>query len=307
MLLPLALQLAGALGVARPTAVFTEWTLVDRAPRVEHVIARADYRRADGAIALLPRVLRRGSRPTAHVAGTGARLEVVARPEGWCVALPPGDRPELRVVASITRPIARPRAFRTTWPRFVAEGVPTRQLVLLPRSFDGRIPDGWTCPREPIDETPCVTRLARPSPFLLQLPALPSPPFTRPLATAVIALALALAWGRAAGRLERFACAAAGATVGFALSLALVGASVTGWGPALCWAVPVLVGVGVLAGRAPIGRVAGSIGLAVVPMAAVTRAPVEWVVGLTAVLAAAVLAAQRSTVSSSGGTRGATT
>jgi len=289
MLLPLAMQLAGALTVARPTAVFTEWTLLDRAPRVEHVTARADYRRRDGAFALLPRVLQRSPRPTAHVAGTGSPLPVVARPEGWCVALPSGDRPDLRVVASVVRSIPRPRAFKTSWPRFVAEGVPSRQLVLLPPSFDGRIPDGWTCPREPIDETPCVTRIELPAPLALRLPALPSPPSTRPLAAALTVLALALAWGRPDGRLERFAGAAGGATVGLALALALVGASVTGWGPAVCWTAPALVGVGVLAARTSWGRVAGSAAMAVVPLAAVAGARVEWVVGAVAALALVAL------------------
>ena len=90
---------------------------------------------AFGSVALLPQVVQRGPRPSARTAGTGLLLQVFARPEGWCVALPAGDRPELRVVAEVTRPIERPRAFRTAWPRFVPEGVPSRQLVVLPRAL----------------------------------------------------------------------------------------------------------------------------------------------------------------------------
>lgn len=289
----LTLQLAGALALAQPTSVFTEWTLLDRAPRVEHVTTRADYRRADGPVALLPRVLRRGPRPTARVAGTGAPLTVVARPEGWCVALPPGERPDLRVVATAVRPIERPRAFRATWPRFVAEGVPSRQLVLLPRWYDGHVGRDWSCPREALDETPCVTRVEHPSALVTHVPPLPSPPLTRPLAALLAALAIgaAVAFPPGGRRLEGFAGAAGGATVGLALALALVGASVVGWGPALCWTVAPLVGLGVLASTTAWGRVAASLALAVVPLAAVLGARVEGVIGLTAAAACAVLAA----------------
>ena len=201
MLLPLVLQLAGPADLARPTSVFTEWSLVERAPRSEHLTTRADYRRRDGSVALLPQVVQRGPRPSARTAGTGLLLQVFARPEGWCVALPAGDRPELRVVAEVTRPIERPRAFRTAWPRFVPEGVPSRQLVVLPRALLDHVPDGWTCPREPAAEVPCVTRSERPEPLVRRLPALPSPPWSRGLAAALTALALAAAYGPRAHRL----------------------------------------------------------------------------------------------------------
>ena len=238
MLLPLALQLAGSTPLARPTSVFAEWSLVEQAPRAEHVTARADYRRRDGATALLPQVVQRGDRPAARAAGTGLPLPVFARPEGWCVALPDGDRPALRVVAELTRPIPRPRAFRTAWPRFVAEGAPSRHLVVLPRALLDGVPDGWTCPREPAEEVPCVTRADEPAALVHRFPALPSSRPSRGAAAALGALALVLSWGRAEGRLERFAGAAAGATVGLALALALVGAAVCGWGVALAASVP---------------------------------------------------------------------
>ena len=116
MLLPLALQLAGSTPLARPTSVFAEWSLVEQAPRAEHVTARADYRRRDGATALLPQVVQRGDRPAARAAGAGLPLPVFARPEGWCVALPDGDRPALRVVAELTRPRRRSAATRCETP-----------------------------------------------------------------------------------------------------------------------------------------------------------------------------------------------
>lgn len=290
MLFPLALQLAGLAGISRPTSVFTEWSLVERAPRAEHVTTRADYRRRDGAVAMLPRVVQGGGAPSARVAGTGLPLRVFVREGRWCVTLPDGERPELRVVAELTRPIARPRAFRTAWPRFVAEGVPSRQLVVVPRGLLDGIPDGWTCPREPAGEVPCVTRRERPEALVRALPALPSPPWSRGLAAALTALALAVAWGPRGGRLERVAAAAGGATVGLALALALVGASVVGWGPAVAVAVPAMTAIGVLAATSRVGRVAGGAALAVVPLAAVAGARVELIVGLVAAGGLAALA-----------------
>ena len=287
MLLPLVLQLAG---LARPTSVFTEWSLVERAPRAEHVTARADYRRRDGAVGLLPQVLQHGPRPSARVAGTGAVLPVTARPAGWCVPLPPGDRPELRVVAEVTRAIPRPRAFRTAWPRFVAEGVPSRQLVVLPRALIDEVPDGWTCPQEPVRVVPCVTRRERPEALVRHLPALPSPRWSRGLAAALAALALGAAYAPREGRLERFAGAAGGATVGLALALALVGASVLAWGPALAVTVPVLTAAGAVASASPAGRIAGGAALAAVPLMAVAGSRVELVVGATVALAVAAVA-----------------
>ncbi len=291
MLLPLVLQLAATAAPARPTAVFTEWSLVERAPRSEHVTARADYRRRDGSMALLPRVLQGGPRPSARVAGTGALLRVSTCGGQWCVELPPGERPELRVVAELTRAIERPRAFRTAWPRFVVEGVPSRQLVVLPRALIDYVPDGWTCPSEPAEEVPCVTRVERPEPLLRRLPALPSSRWSKGLAAALTALSLAAAFGPHEGRLERFAGAAGGATVGFALALALVGASVLGWGPAVAMAVPVMTAVGAAAAATGAGRAMGGVALAAVPLMAVAGARVEWVVGLVAVGSAAVVGA----------------
>jgi hypothetical protein len=295
MLLPLVLQLAA---IARPTAVFTEWSLVEQAPRAEHVTARADYRRADGDVAALPRAVQRGARPSARTAGTGILLPVFARGGEWCVAMPPGDRPALRVVAEVTRPIARPRAFRTAWPRFVAEGAPSRQLVVVPRALLDGVPDGWTCPQEPAREVPCVTRVERPEALVRRLPALPSPPWSRGLAASLTLLALAAAYARREGRLERFAGAAGGATVGLATALALVGASVLGWGPAVALAVPALTGAGALAARSGVGRAAGGAALAAVPLMAVAGVAVERVVAaaLAGALAAVVgLAARRPT------------
>ena len=288
MLLPLVLQLAG---IARPTSVFTEWSLVERAPRAEHVTARADYRRRDGAVGLLPQVLQHGPRPSARVAGTGAVLPVTAHPAGWCVPLPPGDRPELRVVAEVTRAIPRPRAFRTAWPRFVDEGVASRNLVVLHRSLIEYVPDGWTCPQEPAEEVPCVSRAEHPEPLVRRLPALPSSPWSRGVAAALSALALAVAFAPREGRLERFAGALGGATVGLSLALALVGASVLGWGPAVAVAVPVMTAVGALASASGIGRAIGGAALAAVPLMAVAGARVEWIAGLVALGSAAVVAA----------------
>ena len=291
MLLPLVLQLARPADLARPTSVFTEWSLVEQAPRAEHLTARADYRRRDGVVALLPRVLQQGPRPSARVAGTGLLLQVFSRPEGWCVALPGGDRPELRVVAEVTRSIERPRAFRTAWPRFVPEGVPSRQLVVLPRALLDGVPDGWTCPREPTEEVPCVTRSERPEPLVRRLPALRSPPWSRGLAAALTALALAAAYVPRADRLERCAGAAGGATVGLALALALVGAGVLGWGPAVAVTVPALTAVGALAAGSRIGRMVGGAALAVVPLVAVAGVRVERVAGLVLLLGVVTLAA----------------
>jgi hypothetical protein len=284
MLLPVVMQVAA---LARPTSVFTEWSLLERAPRAEHVTVRADYRRRDGDLALLPLVVQRAPRPSARVAGTGLRLAVTAEPEGWCVRLPPGVRPELRVVAEVTRPIARPRAFRTAWPRFVDEGTPSRQLVVLPRALIDDVPEGWTCPGEPMREVACVTREAHPEPLLRHVPALRSPPWSRGLAAALAALALAAAAWRREGRLERVAGAAGGATVGLAVALALVGASVLAWGPAVALTVPAMTGAGAAAAGSPAGRVAGGAALAAVPLMAVAGARVEWVIAVAAALAAA--------------------
>lgn len=291
MLLPLVLQLAATAAAARPTAVFTEWSLVERAPRSEHVTARADYRRRDGSLALLPRVLQRSPRPSARVAGTGQLLRVSSCGGLWCVELPPGERPELRVVAQVTRAIERPRAFRTAWPRFVDEGVASRNLVVLHRSLIEYVPDGWTCPQEPAEEVPCVTRAERPEPLVRRLPALPSSPWSRGLAAALTALALAAAYVPRQGRLERFAGALGGATVGLALALALAGASVLGWGPAVAAAVPVMTAVGALASASGPGRAIGGAALAAVPLMAVAGARVEWIAGLVALGSAAVVAA----------------
>jgi hypothetical protein len=294
MLLPLVLQLAA---IARPTSVFTEWSLVEQSPRAEHVTARADYRRADGPAAALPRVVQRGPRPSARTAGTGILLPVFVRGGEWCVTLPPGDRAALRVVAEVTRPIARPRAFRTAWPRFAEEGAPSRQLVVVPRALLDDVPAGWTCPQEPAAEVACVTRAARPEALVRRLPALPSPPWSRGLAAALTALALAAAYARREGRLERFAGAAGGATVGLATALALVGASVLGWGPAVALTVPAMTAAGALAARSGVGRAAGGAALAAVPLMAVAGVAVERVVvvALAGAVAAVVGLAARGT------------
>ena len=165
-------------------------------------------------------------------------------------------------MAQATRAIERPRAFRTAWPRFVDEGVASRNLVVLHRSLIEYVPDGWTCPQEPAEEVPCVSRAEHPEPLVRRLPAL-----------------------------ERFAGALGGATVGLSLALALVGASVLGWGPAVAVAVPVMTAVGALASASGIGRAIGGAALAAVPLMAVAGARVEWIAGLVALGSAAVVAA----------------
>ena len=90
------------------------------------------------------------------------------------------------------------------------------------------------------------------------------------------------------GRLERFAGALGGATVGLSLALALVGASVLGWGPAVAVAVPVMTAVGALASASGIGRAIGGAALAAVPLMAVAGARVEWIAGLVALGSAEV-------------------
>ncbi len=277
------------LAVVRPSAVFTEWSLVDAAPRMEHVTARADYPRLAAEWAVLPRVVQRGPRPLAHLAGAADALPVLRRPEGWCVALPAGARTSVRVVSTVLRPLERPRLFRTRWPQVVSEGASSRQLAVVPRALLEGPVEGWTCPQEPADEVPCVTRLDHPGPLLRQLPALPSSRASGIAAVVATALAFTAALRRGERRLERFAGAAGGATVGFALALALVGASVVGWGVALAVAVPSGVALGVLAEASPQGRLAGALALAVLPLAAVTGSSFGALLGGAALVAVAAI------------------
>ena len=161
--------------------------------------------------------------------------------------------------------------------------------MVLPRALLDGVPDGWTCPQEPAEEVPCVTRRDRPEALVHRLPALPSSGASRGLAALLALVAVGASLVRPSGRLERFAAAVAGATVGFALALALVGASVAGWGASLACTVPGCAVLGMASARSPRGRVAGALSLATVPLGAVARVSAAWLCAVVAAVTAVAL------------------
>jgi len=283
-----------ALVLAAPTEVFEEWSLTDTAPMAEVVTARALYRRRDGAAALLPESVRRGPRPTAYALGRSAALAVTWGPRGWQCALPPGDRDTVRVVARATRSPEAPRLFRLRWPAVTPAGAPTRRIAVVPRAWLDARHEGWTCPDEPAEDVPCVSRDAHPGALVTRVPPARSPPGSAFVACVLTALTLACVAGRPERRAERVFAALGGVAVALSMCLALVGGRVTSWGAAATLALPLGVLLGAMAPATAVGRAVGAGGLVVVPLAAVLGAPAAWVLAL-ALAAAAVVAGASTT------------
>jgi len=282
-----------ALVLAAPTEVFEEWSLTDTAPMAEVVTARALYRRRDGAFALLPESVRRGPMPAAYALGRSAPLAVTWGSRGWQCALPPGDRDAVRVVARVTRRPEAPRLFRLRWPAVAPAAAPARRIAVVPRAWLDARHEGWTCPDEPAEDVPCVSRDARPGALVTRVPPSPSPPGSAFVACVLTALALAVAAGRPERRTERVFAALGGVAVALSTCLALVGGRVSSWGVAATLALPLGALVGAAAPATSIGRAAGAAGLVAVPMAAVLGAPSAWVLAL-ALAAASVVGGARA-------------
>ena len=55
-----------------------------------------------------------------------------------------------------------PGAPRLRWPAVPANAAPARRIAVVPRAWLDARHEGWTCPDEPADDVPCVSRDARP-------------------------------------------------------------------------------------------------------------------------------------------------
>ncbi len=289
----------------RPTEVLEHWTLRREAPLGEEVSARGRYTLGPGAgregvRLVLPAAVQGGPRPTAVALRAGAALPVEAGPVGWQARWNPSDTEgTVRVEATVTRPasVTRGRPFALGWPRVRPEAAPTRRVVWVQRSWLEGTPPGWTCPEEPTEEVPCVSREGSPGPVLTRIGPVPSPPGSTALGALLGVLVGLWVLRPSRARPERALAAAGGATVGAATSLAVVGAGYVGWALALGTAVPAGAAVGVVALGSRAGRSVGVGALVAVPLLAVAGAG-PWVTGgvaLGAALGACALAWLRPT------------
>lgn len=277
-----------ALTLAAPTEVFEEWNLSDTAPLVEVLTARAVYHRVEGDTALLPESVRHGPRPTVYAFGHTTSLRARYGARGWEVALPAGDRPTVRLLARVSRSPEAPRMFRLRWPRPVAGAVPTRRLAVVSRAWlDGRN-DAWTCPEEPEDDVPCVSHEHLPGALVTRVPAATSPRGSLLAAWVLSAIALSLVGVSPRHRGERVFAALGGVAVALSLSLSLVGARACAWGAAGLWTVPAGALLGAVAPRTRWSRLAGTAALVLVPLLAIVGAPVDAVLAVALLFAAAV-------------------
>lgn len=272
-------------GLLRAAAVFEEWSLVDEAPLREVVVIRAHYDARGDRDALLPAAATAQSAPRVWDAATGAALTVRCDARGCVARLPgPGAR---RVVARIERDAAPPRAFALRWPPAGSPGA--QRVVAMPRAWSDAQPEGWRCPGLDVDERVCVDR-GTAEPFELRVPARRSSRAQWLGAAGATAAALWLAGRLGREPVEARLAALGGVAVAAACALALVGARASSWAVALSLLAPAGAVVAALATRSRLSRGAGALGLALIPLAVVVRAPAAVVFVAGAAVALATLA-----------------
>ncbi|MFO0628764.1 MAG: hypothetical protein U0325_24530 [Polyangiales bacterium] len=255
-------------GLLRAAAVFEEWSLVDEAPLREVVVIRAHYDADADRDALLPAPVSARAAPRVWDAATGAALTVRCGAQGCVARLPgPGAR---RVVARIERASAAPRAFALRWPPAGSPGA--QRVIAMPRAWSDAQPEGWRCPGLDVDERVCVDR-GTAAPFELRVPARRSSRGQWFGAALTTSAALWLAGRLGRDPIEARLASLGGIAVAAACALALVGARASSWAVALSVLTPLGAAVGALATRGRLSRAAGALGLALIPVAAVVRAP----------------------------------
>lgn len=272
-------------GLLRAAAVFEEWSLVDEAPLREVVVIRAHYDASADRDALLPAAATVRSAPRVWDAATGTALTVRCDLRGCVTRLPgPGAR---RVVARIEREAVTPRAFSLRWPPPGSPGA--QRVIAMPRAWSDAQPEGWRCPGLDVDERVCVDRGASEA-FELRVPARRSSrgQWLGAAGASGVALWLSARLGRDA--VEARLAALGGIAVAAACALALVGARMSSWAVALSVLGPIGALVGAVATRSRLSRAAGALGLALIPLAVVVRAPAGAVFAAGGAVALATLA-----------------
>jgi hypothetical protein len=283
-----------------PSDILEERELLLTSPPREAITARGVYRRADGSSVVLPDAVQPAREaPEVFSPGTTHDLTVHRGAHGWEATLPPSDRDTVRVVARTSLDVAGLRLFTTRWPVISASEttrarVPVRRVALVPRTALARAPGDWTCTDDGSDEIPCVSTVSVPEPLTLSFHAARSPRGAWPVALAAIVLVLTVLarTGSPARRSERAIGVLAGAVVGAAVALALVGALWTHWALALAVCVPALAALGAIATRTRAAITAAGLGLFSIPLLAVLDGRPIHVLGATllSALAIAVLA-----------------
>lgn len=271
-------------GLLRAAAVFEEWSLIDEAPLREVVVIRAHYDAGADREALLPAAASAHGAPRVWDAATGAALPVRCDLRG-CVTRLPG-RGARRVVARVERDAATPRAFTLRWPPAGSPGA--QRVIVMPRAWSDAQPEGWRCPGLDVDERVCVDRGAAEA-FELRVPARRSSRRQWLGAAGASGVALWLAGRLGRDPVESRLAALGGFAVAVAAALSLVGARASSWAVALSMLAPVGAIVGALATRTRLSRGAGALGLALIPLAVVARAPAVAVLAAGGAVALATL------------------